>query len=578
VIWGAKRLVGLSYDAAVERGAISRFSSPIERGSGDSILIRVGTERYSPSHPLEAILREIKTAAEDPRKNPGLGGTFDRAVISVPAYFIPHRTGPILEAARQAGFSEVDTIAEPTAAAIRYGLGIEREAVVLVFDLGGGTLDITVLQIVQDGGSFISGELGTSGNESLGGMDMDALLCDYVTSQHNLQINSDDVRWWLLDEIEKAKIQLSDRKQTTIIPTDPSIPEFSLSQEEVRTVLSELLEQCRTPIRVALRQAGVDASQLDHVVLVGGPTFMPCVRQLLRDELIALGARPELVAHLDRFITQEDFRRTEVSPTECVAQGAALKAAKLATPVLKVSPPGLGVVIGGRYCSVIDPHSSYPIEGEQSVLFGNPNAKHVALTVVAKAIDPNKSRDTDIYRYERMGEYAISVTPDGNLPDVKCTVAVSDEGVLVITLKDQKSGRKVVYPNANVPALKSGAEPLEDRASDEEGWTPEDIARFASAFQADKANWSAGDLGKLVALAMEIVDRSKGRDNADVRAGTARLRAHMGQAVEGGPSKSPDLANAIREFLFLLLQPNIAIIQKADFDVYMKQLKDIGTV
>ena len=160
-------------------------------------------------------------------------------------------------------------------------------------------------------------------------------------------------------------------------------------------MLAKLLERCRTPIRIALRHAGIEAHQLDHVVLVGGPTFMPCVRQLLRDELMALGARAALVSHLDSFVTREDFKRNEVSPTECVAQGAALKAVKLATPVLTVLPEGYGVQLdGGRYSSVIETKSSYPIAGEKSVLFGKPNAKHVSLTVVAKMIDQEKSRDT----------------------------------------------------------------------------------------------------------------------------------------------------------------------------------------
>lgn len=578
VIWGAKRLIGLSYDAAIERGETSRFSYPIERGPGDSILIRAGSERFSPSHVLEAILREIKTVAENPRVNPNLGGPFDRAVIGVPAYFKAIRTAPIIEAAKQAGFAEVETIAEPTAAAIRYGLGIEREAIVLVFDLGGGTLDVTVLQIVQDGDSFVSGELGISGNESLGGMDMDTLLCAYVTSQYNLSAQDADFKSFLVEAIEDAKIRLSDVLQTDVDLPIVGAPEIMLSRDEVGTVLSGLLEQCRTPIRVALRHAGVEASQLDHVVLVGGPTFMPCVRQLLRDELIVLGARPELVAHLDSFVTREDFKRNEVSPTECVAQGAALKAAKLATPVLTVLPEGYGVLIGGRYCSLIDTKSSYPITGEQSVLFGNPNAKHVSLTVVAKMIDQDKSRDADVYCFEPVGEFTISLTPDGNLPDVNCVLRVSEPKTFSVILEDQNSGRTVSYDGANVPALKSGVVPLEERASDEESWTPEDIKRFRSTFQADKANWSVSDLERLVAIAMKVVDKPKGHDNTDVRAGMSKLHSHLSQAVDGGPSTAPELANAIREFLFLLLRPDIAMIQKADFDSYMKQLKDIGTV
>ncbi|HVB56871.1 MAG TPA: Hsp70 family protein [Candidatus Acidoferrales bacterium] len=577
VVWGAKRLIGLSYDAAVERGETRRFSYPIERGPGDTILIRAGSERFSPSHVLEAILREIKTVAENPRVNPNLGGPFDRAVISVPAYFKAIRTAPIIEAAKQAGFAEVDTIAEPTAAAIRYGLGVEREATVLVFDLGGGTLDVTVLQIVQEGDTFVSGELGISGNESLGGMDMDELLCSYVKSQYHLSADDAELKAYLAEAVENAKIRLSDVLETDVDIPIPGAPDIRLSREEVRVVLAKLLERCRTPIRIALRHAGIEAHQLDHVVLVGGPTFMPCVRQLLRDELMALGARVALVSHLDSFVTREDFKRNEVSPTECVAQGAALKAVKLATPVLTVIPEGYGVELdGGRYSSVIETKSSYPIAGEKSILFPDPNAKHVCLTVVAKMIDQEKSRDTDVYYFEPVGDFSISVTPDGNLPEIKCALRVSESKTFSVILEDKKTERTVRYDSANVPALKSGRIQLEERTSD--GWKPEAIEGFRSTFQADKASWSAIDLEKLVALAMNVLNRAKGHDNATVRVGASQLHSQLTQAIDGGPSSAPELANAIRQFVFLLLQPGIALIQQPEFDGYINQITDIGTV
>jgi hypothetical protein len=293
---------------------------------------------------------------------------------------------------------------------------------------------------------------------------------------------------------------------------------------------------------------------------------------------MALGARADLVSHLDSFVTREDFKRNEVSPTECVAQGAALKAAKLATPVLTALPEGYGLLIGGRYSPVIDTKSSYPINGEQSVLFGNPNAKHVSLTVVAKMIDQEKSHDADVYCFEPVGDFSISLTPDGNIPDINCVLRVSETKTFSVILEDRNAERTVRYESANVPVLKSGRIPLEECTSDDSSWTPEEIRRFRSTFQADKAAWSASDLEKLVALAMNVLNRAKGHDNAAVRAGASKLHSHLTQAIDGGPPNAPELANAIREFLFLLLQPGIALIQQPEFDGYIKQVMDIGTV
>ncbi|HUT77843.1 MAG TPA: Hsp70 family protein, partial [Polyangia bacterium] len=161
VVWGVKRLVGLSYQAAREAGELDRFRYELEEGPGGGILIRVGDERFTPSHILEHILREIKEDAENSRVNPLVGGPVDRAVISIPAYFKAIRTAPIIEAARHAGFAEVDTIAEPTAAAIQYCLDVPQEAHLLAFDIGAGTLDVTVMLVVNEQGELVPGELCT---------------------------------------------------------------------------------------------------------------------------------------------------------------------------------------------------------------------------------------------------------------------------------------------------------------------------------------------------------------------------------------------------------------------------------
>jgi molecular chaperone DnaK len=312
VVWGVKRLVGLSFQAAQDRGESKRFQYDIERGPGDAILIRAGKERFTPSQILEAILREIKEDAENQDLNPLFGTRFDEAVISIPAYYKAIRTAPILDAARQAGFTEVDTIAEPTAAALKYGLKIDREAVILTFDLGAGTLDVTVLQIVQDGKNLVSGELCTSGHEALGGLDMDIALRDFIIAKYKeITLATDKDRALFLDEVEKTKIRLSKAKTAKLLFANS---EISLTRDELEEALSGILKRFAGPIQMAIKEAGLKACDIDHVLLVGGPTHIPCVRHAVRKELALLGAKPQVLAEIDAI----DQRGFPVNPMECV--------------------------------------------------------------------------------------------------------------------------------------------------------------------------------------------------------------------------------------------------------------------
>jgi molecular chaperone DnaK len=282
LIWGVKRLVGLSYDEAQRRGELDRFHYNIEKGPGGGILIRVGEERFTPSHILEFILNEIKEDAENDKINPEAGKNIENAVISVPAYFDATRTGLIKEAAENVGFKKVETIAEPTAAAIQYaahGLDIKEKSYILTFDIGAGTLDITVMLILSENGEIIPGEVCTSGNESLGGIDIDDLLAEYIMSKYNLNFENDlDLKATFTEEVEKAKVNLS-----TLDNVPLSLPDqrnIFLSQKEIEYVLNSkksspqdnesFLEKCRGPIRVALNSAGIDAGDLNHVLFVGG--------------------------------------------------------------------------------------------------------------------------------------------------------------------------------------------------------------------------------------------------------------------------------------------------------------------
>jgi molecular chaperone DnaK (HSP70) len=571
VVWGVKRLVGLSFQAAQDRGETKRFQYDIERGPGDSILIRVGNERFTPSHILEAILREIKEDAENQDLNPLLGTQFDEAVISIPAYYKAIRTAPILDAARQAGFKEVDTIAEPTAAALKYGLQIDREAVILTFDLGAGTLDVTVLQIVQERNTLVSGELCTSGHEALGGLDMDIALRDFIIAKHKeLELATDKDRALFLDEVEKTKIRLSKAKTAKLLFANS---EISLTRDELEEALSDILKRFRGPIQMAIKEAGLKASDIDHVLLVGGPTHIPCVRQALRRELALLGAKQQVLAEIDAI----DQRGFPVNPMDCVSQGAALKAAGIITPATTSIAEGYGVVVasdrGSHYDPIIKDNSMYPIEGKVSLRFTDPNARTVGLGLVAKSADPDKySESKPVFRYEHLGQYSLSVVPTGDLHSVELALRVSRDKALTATLTQEGTDLHVTYKSPDllkndiVQLLDGGKIPHLDAAA---------LEAMTAKFDRDRSAWTRKQVEDCVLLAIRLLQLANNNKNQRVREGVKALELSVSAVSDNAPEGAATVANNIREFLDLLRQPEIGVIKMEEFRQYLDDLTRI---
>ncbi|HWZ43540.1 MAG TPA: Hsp70 family protein [Candidatus Saccharimonadales bacterium] len=564
VIWGVKRLVGLSYQSAVDE--TRRFKYDIERGPGDGILIRVGNERFTPSHILEIILREIKEDAENERLNPLFGKPFEEAVISVPAYYKAIRTAPIIEAALQAGFKEVHTIAEPTAAAVQYGLQIDREAVILAFDLGAGTLDVTVLQIVQDGDNLIAGELCTSGHEALGGLDMDDLLLEHLVKKHKI-LPTEMEQAVLREEIEAAKIRLSRGQKAKV---EFPLCDITLTRDELAEVLGGLLNRCRAPIQMAIKDAGLEASGIDHVLLIGGPTNMPCVRRVVRDELASLGARLDVLAEIDA-IEQRGF---PVSPMECVSRGAALKAAGVITPACTSMPEGLGTVFNGsHYGPIIKENSMYPVDGRESILFPNPNAKTISVPLVSKRSDPDKyAGSKPAFRYEHLGDFNLSVIPTGDLHSVELVLSVSKEKKLTATLVQQQTGIQVTYQNPD--SMKNEAMDLVDDGNFSP-WDKSTLEAMRGKYNRELSAWTTKQLEDCAKMAMQVLELASGYHDPKLQQGIKVLQSSLGAISYTIPDEAARLANCIREFLDLLRQPEIGVIKAEEFRLRMAELKRI---
>lgn len=580
VVWGVKRLVGLSYQQALEMGELGRFQYAVEEGPGGTILIRVGEERYTPSHILEFILREIKEDAENPKVNPTLGVPVDGAVISIPAYFKAIRTGPIVEAARRAGFEEVDTIAEPTAAAIQYCLEIEREANLLAFDIGAGTLDVTVMLVVHENDELVPGELCTSGHEALGGIDMDDAVMSHVIEAHGLgDLRGDHALMAILkEEVEKAKIRLSRRSRTTIeLPTGHSM---ELGREELEEVLAPLLDRCRGPIRVALRQSGLDASDLDHVLFIGGPTHMDCIRRVVREELEKLGARPEVLGSVEAM----ERDGLPVDPMECVARGASLKAGKIIEPIGKVIAEGYGTVYGpvegcdDYYAPIIRENSNYPISDSTVLCHPNPKVLEVPIPLVAKRPDVERSTSEEtVYRYEYLGNYTLSITPTGKVPTIDIILQVADDKRIFANLVNAQTHQKVRFEGLD---LLKGEEIHLQEHTPPERWTRKDVERFRESVKHKKSRWTRTHLEHHIHVAQEALALVSEAEHPKVSSAMGEVRAAVRRPVENEyrfPNDDcPNISNRIKELLDTLRQPEVGQISEEEFRRYLDQLITIA--
>ncbi len=540
VVWGVKRLVGVSFAEATRKSELTRFRYKVMEGDGGRIIIRVGPKSYRPEEILCLILEEIKADAENPRVNQIVGGArIDSAVITVPAYFMAWRTNPIVWAANEAGFTHVDTIAEPTAAAMRYGLQINASATILAFDMGAGTLDVTLLQILREGDDLIPGELCTSGNEAFGGIDIDTLLLSYLAARHRLP-PGDLAAAGFRDQVEKAKIRLSSKPKVDLdLPNNDCI---TVTREELESALKpELDEKCRGPIRVALQGAARDAGEIDHVLFVGGPTHMPCVRRLVFDELKRLGARPDVLREIAAF----DQQGLPLDPMNCVSQGASLKAASLLEPVTRTLAEGYGTLLGNRYASIVAPNSLLPVSEETSIMHGNVNARLVPVALVAKVPDTERSDRGGIeYRYTHLGLFHIAVNPTGDLPGINLAVSVDENKMARATLTHIQSGQRVRYHGLD---LLDGF-PIEPEEGPDESWSKDQMEKLIKDNSSGApVAWTLPALESLIhrsrAVLEELASRvSAGGPDAELQ----RLRGEVERTIEkAGGTSNPHLCPAL---------------------------------
>jgi len=437
-IFGVKRLMGRKFNDPVVQEWRKRVPYKIVEAPNGDAHVEVRGKRMSPPEISAMILRKIKQDLEE-----YLGTEVKDVVITVPAYFDDTQRQATKDAGRIAGLNVIRIINEPTAACLAYGLEKKKEGIIAVFDLGGGTFDISILEI----GDGVFEVKATSGDTFLGGEDFDMRIVDYIAEEfkkeHGIDLRQDKMALQRLKEAaEKAKIELSSTLETEInlpfITADATGPKhlvMRLTRAKLESLVEDLIERLEEPCRIAMKDAGITPKDIDEVILVGGMTRMPRVQQKVKE---IFGKEPV----------------KGVNPDEVVAMGAAIQAAVLKGEVkdvllLDVVPLSLGIETLGGVFTVIIPRGT-TIPTRRSQIFTTAADNQTAVTIhVLQGERPLAKDNKSIARFDLVG---IPPAPRG-VPQIEVTFDIDADGILHVTAKDLGTGKEqsiVVRPTSGL--------------------------------------------------------------------------------------------------------------------------------
>ena len=431
-LFAVKRLIGRRFEDDVVQKDIKMVPYQIVKADSGDAWVQVNDEKMAPPQVSAEVLRKMKKTAEE-----YLGEAVTEAVITVPAYFNDSQRQATKDAGRIAGLEVKRIINEPTAAALAYGMDkAQGDRTVAVYDLGGGTFDISIIEIAEVDGEHQFEVLATNGDTFLGGEDFDLRLIEFLADEfkkeNGIDLHNDPLALQRLKEAaEKAKIELSSSQQTEVnlpyITADATGPKHlvvKLSRSKLESLVEELVKSSLEPVKIALDDAGLSPSEVHDVILVGGQTRMPMVQQAVAD-----------------FFGKE--ARKDVNPDEAVAMGASIQGAVLSGDVkdvllLDVTPLTLGIeTMGGVATPLIEKNTTIPTKKSQVFSTAEDNQTAVTIHVVQgerKQATQNKS----------LGRFDLADIPPAprGMPQVEVTFDLDANGILNVSAKDKATGKE----------------------------------------------------------------------------------------------------------------------------------------